>query len=83
MKRATITLTDDLERAMDAYLNDQDTPPPLTSVVQAALRQYLAERGYMPASRRFHISPASKGSGRRDVSIKHDHYLAQIDTSRR
>lgn len=83
MKRATITLTDDLERAIEAYSRDQDMPPPLTSVVQAALRQYLAERGYMPASRRFYLSPARKGSGRRDISERHDEYLAQIHTKQK
>ncbi len=83
MKRATITLTDELERAVDAYLRDQDMPPALTSVVQAALRQYLAERGYIPASPRFHLSPARKGSSRRDISMKHDDYLAQIETRHR
>ncbi len=83
MKRATITLTEDLERAVDAYLSDQDLPPPLTSLMQAALRQYLTERGYIPASRRFRLSPAPKGSGRKDISTKHDRYLVQIDGKRR
>ncbi len=45
MKRATITLNDELERAVDACLRDQEARPSLTAVVQTALRQYLSERG--------------------------------------
>ncbi len=51
MKRATITLNDELERAVDAYLRDQEARPSLTAVVQAALRQYLSERGYVRAAK--------------------------------
>jgi metal-responsive CopG/Arc/MetJ family transcriptional regulator len=47
MKRATITLNDELERAVDAYLRHQEARPSLTAVVQTALRQYLSERGYV------------------------------------
>ena len=43
MKRATITLNDELERAVDAYLRDQEARPSLTAVVQTALRQYLTD----------------------------------------
>ena len=41
MKRATITLDDHLEAALEAYGKRQEVPPVLTSVVQAALREYL------------------------------------------
>jgi len=43
MRRATITLTDDLETELEAYLATQDAPPSLTALVQAALRRYLEE----------------------------------------
>jgi hypothetical protein len=46
MERATVTIPDDLEKAMDSYVRAQEAPPPLTAVVQAALREYLAERGF-------------------------------------
>lgn len=42
MKRATITIGDDLEKALRAYIRQQEVRPALTSVVQAALREYLA-----------------------------------------
>lgn len=50
MKRASVTITDDLEKALEAYGRDQDIPPRLVDVVQAALREYLAGRGYLPPS---------------------------------
>jgi hypothetical protein len=76
VKRATITLSDDLEEAVQRYFEAHDARPPLTAVVQAALRQYLTDRGYLRSSGPLHITPARKGSGRRDVSKAHDLYLA-------
>jgi hypothetical protein len=76
MKRATVTIPDDLAKAVDRYVGTQEAPPPFTAVVQAALRQYLTERGYLPAQKPLHINPATRGSGRRDVSREHDRYLA-------
>ncbi len=53
MRRATITIDKDVAQALDAYVNDQEAAPALTAVVQAALRSFLAERGYLvPSSRR-------------------------------
>jgi metal-responsive CopG/Arc/MetJ family transcriptional regulator len=76
MKRATITIPDDLAAAVDRYVQAQEAPPALTSVVQTALRVYLTERGYLRARKRPHITPAPRGSGRHDVSEAHDRYLA-------
>ena len=47
MKRATMTFPDDLAEAMEKYVQAQEAPPALTTVVQAALREYLSERGYL------------------------------------
>jgi hypothetical protein len=77
MKRATITLDDQLEAALEAYGKRQEVPPVLTSVVQAALREYLARRGAAAPPKPFQIIPAKKGSGKRDVSVRHDAYLAR------
>ena len=77
MKRATITMTDDLEQAVVAYQRDQEVPPALTAVAQAALREYLAERGYLTPHRALRITPAKHGSGERDVSQEHDRSLAR------
>jgi len=78
MKRATMTFPDDLAKAMDDYLQSQDAPPSLTTVMQAALREYLRERGFLREFRPLKITPAKKGSGHSDVSQNHDLYLTGI-----
>jgi hypothetical protein len=70
-----MTLPDDLAKAVDDYVKAQEAPPALTTVVQAALREYLRERGFLREYRPLKITPAKKGSGRRDASINHDLYL--------
>ena len=70
-----MTLPDDLAKAVDDYLKAQEAPPALTTVMQAALREYLRERGFLRAYRPLKITPAKKGSGRSDVSINHDLYF--------
>jgi len=74
MKRATVTFPDDLAKAMDDYLESQDAPPSLTTVMQAALREYLRERGFLREFRPLKITPKGN-SGRSDVSQNHDLYL--------
>jgi len=77
MKRATMTIPDDLAKAVDEYVNAQEAPPALTAVMQAALREYLRERGYLREYRMLKIKPKGN-SGRADVSENHDLYLAGI-----
>jgi len=50
MRRATVTLTDDLESLLEKHLASLETPPSLNVLVQAALRSYLTGRG--PGTRR-------------------------------
>ena len=76
MRRATVTIPDDLARAVESYVRAQEARPPLTAVIQAALRQYLTERGYLRAAGTLRITPVRRGSGRRDISVRHDRYLA-------
>jgi hypothetical protein len=76
MKRYTISIPDDLANAVDNYARDSVPRPPLTAVIQAAVRQY-DERGYLRAAAPLRITPAKRGSGRRDVSQKHDRNLAR------
>ena len=78
MKRATMTLPDDLAEAVKNYRQAQEAPPALTTVVQAALREYLGERGFLRTHRPLKIRPAKHGSGCRDVSVNHDLYLAGL-----
>ncbi len=75
MRRATVTIPDDLSKAVDNYVRTQEARPPLTAVIQAALREYLTERGYLKAPGPLRITPAKPGSGHRDVSLAHDRYL--------
>jgi hypothetical protein len=79
MKRATITIDDDLERALETFVGRQEVQPTLTAVVQAALAEYLSRRGAAPPPHRLRITPAEKGSGRSDVSRRHDRYFAGND----
>lgn len=73
-----MTLPDDLAEAVDKYLRAQEAPPALTVVVQAALREYLRERGFLRPYRPLKITPSPRGSGRRDVSQNHDAYFAGL-----
>jgi len=75
MKRATVTLPDDLAEAVDNYLQAQEAPPALTTVVQIALRDYLGQRGFLVSRRPFRMTPVGR-SGRSDISREHDAYLA-------
>ena len=77
MKRATITLTDELELGVEEFVQAQDAPPALTTLVQAALKEYLRQRGFLRAYRPLKITPAAKGSGLSDVSVNHDKYLTE------
>jgi len=80
MRRATVTIPDDLERELERYLHSRPAPPSLTMLMQAALRSFLreqrlAERSFAPAAGLFRVNPAHRGSGRDDVSERHDDHL--------
>jgi hypothetical protein len=77
VRRATITIAEDLRPSLEAYLRQQDVPLALTAVVQSALREYLAHRGFAPPAKPLRITPASKGSGKSDISLRHDEYFAR------
>ncbi|MCF8005497.1 MAG: hypothetical protein K9L32_15085 [Chromatiaceae bacterium] len=76
MKRATITLPDDLEQALEQFMAEQAVPVQLTAVVQSAVREYLGERDDLPSPAVLRIRPALRGSGQNDVSVSHDQYLS-------
>jgi hypothetical protein len=46
VKRVTITLRDDLAKALDVYRKSLDAPVTLTAIVQAAMREFLQRRGF-------------------------------------
>jgi hypothetical protein len=51
---------DEIEAQLNAWMRRQDAAPPLTAVVQIALKEF----------------PSRKGSGSHDISVAHDRYLA-------
>ena len=85
MKRITVTLPDALEQRLDIYRKAQPVKPSLTKVVQEAAenflddwtRQELEKRGYELPSQWLDFPVFEKGSGKRDISINHDKYLAK------
>jgi len=76
MRRATVTISDEIEANLDAYIRQQEVSPALTAIVQAALQEFLARRGFTPGARKPRVTPANKGSGMKDVSVDHDRYVA-------
>lgn len=72
-----MTFPADLARAVDEYIASQEVPPSLTAVVQAALREFLRERGLLRKYRPLKITPKGS-SGRSDVSQNHDLYLTGL-----
>jgi hypothetical protein len=75
MKRASISLPDDVAKAVNNYLQAQEVRPALTTLMQTALREYLAARGF-PQLRR-PLKTSKRTSGLSDVSVNHDYYLAR------
>jgi hypothetical protein len=82
MRRATITIPDDLESDLNSYFKTQDVAPSLTGLVETALRKFLEEKRfesvqYQAPRKPFRPAPAEKGSGLHDVSVEHDRYFAE------
>ena len=78
MKRATVSIPDDVAIALKAYLEDEQPTPPLTAVIHDALADFLADRGYLPGKpRRLKLTVARGGSGTSTTSIDHDAAFAE------
>lgn len=82
MRRATITLPDELEAELEDWLATQPTPPSLTGILQTALRTFLREKKlealqYRPRTRPLSVTPSPHGSGHQDTSIHHDAVLTE------
>lgn len=77
MKRSTLTIPDDLAKAVDEYVQAQKVPPSFTDLVQTALREFLRERGFLRTYRPLKITAVGR-SGRSDVSMNHDAYFTGI-----
>ena len=89
MRQVTITLPDDLDDAFEAFRRDQVSQPDLAELAEAALREYLAGRGYLlsgrplPPYRPFRITPLPPDDGPTDMSVNHDRYLADLIEERK
>lgn len=87
MRRATVTIPDNLEAELDRYLESQRPTPSLTAILQTALERFLHEqrfqaRGYMPPRGPLRVTPAPHRAEAgpdtaTDVSIEHDRHLAE------
>ena len=77
MKRRQITLPDDLDAALTSTEEREGATLAPDAVIQAALREYVAARGYVAPKQPLRITPAIKGSGVRDISVDHDRYFAE------
>lgn len=76
MRQIHAILPDSLLQAVELYTNEQATPSTPDAVIQAALEEFLAQRGYFPHFKKtLRIKPAPKGSGYTDTSINHDQVL--------
>jgi hypothetical protein len=78
VRRATITLTAELDEALDTYIQSLDAAPSVTAIMQAALKEYLAQRGFIRSRKRFWLTPAEEGSGDPHASQNHDRILAEL-----
>ena len=76
MQRAAITLSDEIEASLDAYIQPQKVAPSVTAIMQGALQEFLSRRGFTAGARKLRVTPAKKGSDFKDVSVDHDRYLA-------
>jgi hypothetical protein len=76
LRRATLTISDEIEANLNAYIREREGSSTLAAIVQAALREFLARRGFAVGARKLRVIPAKKGSGAKDVSVDHDRYLA-------
>ena len=59
MKRISVSISDELEESLDDYLQDQEVAPSLTAVLQAALKDYLADCGFPGPVPAFKVTLAS------------------------
>ncbi len=81
VRRATVTIPDDLEAELEAWLRSQPAPPSLARVMQSALRAFLRQKRlealqYRPSCAPLSVTVARSGSGHADASVAHDAHLA-------
>jgi len=78
MRQETIAIPDDLEQAIEEAIQEQPDTPTLSALTQAALREYLEERGYLRPRKVLRIRQASTPGGDPRASIEHDRHIADM-----
>ena len=83
MKRTTISLPDHVQEALGQYQRAQEVSVPLSKMAAVAIQEYLARRGYGVAADDgiFRMTPATRGSGVRNISADHDRYFVEVTAS--
>jgi hypothetical protein len=83
MLEINTTLPESLVQALEIYTREQVIQPTANTVIQTALEEFLAQRGYFtPVKKTLRIKPAPRGSGLTNTSINHDNYFClNIDLS--
>jgi predicted nucleotidyltransferase len=71
MRRATVTIPDDLAEKVDAYSERQPAGPSLTALVQAALRRFLAEPEGSSHQRPVILRVLSNRAAIKDAAARH------------
>jgi predicted nucleotidyltransferase len=71
MRRATVTIPDDLARQVDAFSSRQPASPSLTTLVQAALRRFLAEPDGSSSETPVIIRVLSRRAAIKDAAARH------------
>ncbi len=75
MRRVSVSLPDDLAKALVRFQRSQRTQPPMSAILRDAIREFLRKKGFLS---QFKIMPSGKRSGRSDVSRNHDLYFAGL-----
>lgn len=71
MRRATVTIPEDLARQVDAFSSSQPASPSFTTLVQAALRRFLAEPSGTPNESPVIIRVLSLRTAMKEAAARH------------
>lgn len=82
--QVTISISDEVLSAIEKWRLESGTAGDVESAVEHALDEWFTRqdawggREYRQASSSLQITPADVGSGRHDISVDHDRYLAEL-----
>lgn len=80
MTTISTEVSDEMIRAIEAYIQSQPDSPTFPAVIETALHNFLTLQGhFLSTQKRLRITPAEQGSGYGNTSIEHDQVLANFD----